>query len=238
LIKKDEKIKGKRGRKLLVFEQKFIDEIVYRFVKDKNITGKIKYSNVYDYTLELHRLDEIEYKFSEDFWRRNGKQGKETIDRFNQIYEQTLVSNSKNDLKVLDSNILVENFLINGAKDKKRLILQLKLNEKVALKSIELQNKIEELESDIAKLAAKNKYYEKKIAKYEKLLFSWFNASNRNDIPLIELNKLDINNPIIETFLKEMFNEPTKGYDALEIKGAKKAASKSRLELLSSQRKK
>jgi len=236
---KEEKVKGKRGRKLLVFEQNFIDEIVYRFVKDKNIDGKIKYSNVYDYTLELYKLGEIEYKFSEDFWRRNGKQGKETIDRFNHIYEQTLISNSKNNnLKVLDSNILVENFLINGAKDKKRLIQQLRLNEKVALKSLELQNKIEELESEIDKLAAKNKYYEQRVVKYEKLFFSWFNASNRNDMPLIELNKLDINNPIIETFLIEMFKEPAKGFDELEIQGSKKSTTKTRLELLSSKRKK
>lgn len=207
-----------RGRKPKVYPEPEIDKIIYRFTQEEKVGGLIRYSEMYRFTNKLYEKGEIPYKFSEDYWRRDGRQGKEKIDKTNRLYETTIVNKKTNETDIfVDTEECVNKFFTGKPSDKKRLIQALKINEKKAKDSNNLLLKIEELNQEISIQKDKNKELVVLVEQYQKILFSWFNASLKLDVPLINLITTGKSrHPIIDLFFETAFSKPLEGYEKFE----------------------
>jgi|GEM_PF-5692897 len=237
----------KRGRKTKIYSNDLIDKIIYDFTTKNNIKGKIGYSEIYRYSIGLFENNEIEVKFSEDFWRRAGKQGKEAIDKVNKLYEESLSKKNEKffEYNVIDTEACINQYFDGSSKNKKQLLLQLIINEKVAHDVFKMASQLEKLKNEIQVLNSEVEKLTEINTKYEKILFSWFKASRRSDVSLINLmNARENNHPIIDLFFKEIFNDPVAAYEKFVVlneyfnNNDAKQNSKSRLGLLSEKRKK
>jgi hypothetical protein len=207
-----------RGRKPKTFPQQEIDQLIYRFIQQEKASGWIKYTEVYSYAKKLYENGEIPYHLSEDFWRRKNKQGKESVDRINKAYEASLVSKktSKSDLYI-NTEECVNKFFTGKPSDKKRLIDALRLNEKKAKDYSELLIKNDALTDTIKSLVAEKKELEEKISQFQMVLFSWFNASIKSDVPLINLMTTGkTRHPIVDFFFDTAFATPQEGFEKFE----------------------
>lgn len=208
----------KRGRKPKIYPQSEIDRIVYRFTQEEKGTGWIKYLEVYRFSKKLYEKGEIPYNLSEDFWRRDGRQGRTTIDRVNKLYEITLENkNSSNNYVIIDTEECVNKYYTGKLSDKRRLIEALKINEKKARDSNKLLTKLEHLKVEITDYKAQIKELEYLIENYQKVLFSWFNASLKSDVPLINLMTTGkTRHPIVDLFFETVFSNPIEGYEKFD----------------------
>lgn len=207
-----------RGRKPKIYPQKEIDNIIYRFTQEEKVSGWIKYSEVYRFAKALYDRREIAYKLSEDYWRREGRQGKESIDKANKVYEATLISKktSKSDTYV-DTEECVEKFFSGKPSDKKRLIEALKMNEKKAKDYIKSLEKMDALKAEIETLKKKNSALDDSLKQYETILFSWLYASVKPDVPLMNLLTTGKSRtPIIDYFFNTAFSNPAEGFSKFE----------------------
>ncbi|MBD8135085.1 hypothetical protein IFR10_05970 [Bacillus sp. CFBP 13597] len=208
-----------RGRKTKVFPQSEIDNIIYRFTQEEKVTGLIKYSEVYRFAIKLYEEGEINYKLSEDYWRRDGRQGKVTIDKINKLYETTISNKRTNGIDIfVDTEECVNKFFTGKQSDKKRLIQALRINEKKAKDSIQLLEKIEDFKQELSVQKEKNKELQALMEQYQTVLFSWFNASLKSDVPLINLITTGkTRHPIIDYFFQTVFSSnPHEGYEKFE----------------------
>lgn len=207
-----------RGRKAKIYPQEEIENIIYRFTQEEKVSGWIKYSEVYRFANKLYENGEISYKLSEDFWRREGRQGKETIDKINKVYESTLINKRTSNIDLyVDTEECVDKFFTGKPSDKKRLIDALKINEKKAKDSTNLLIKIDTLKEEISRLKEEKKDLEQSLDQYQMILFSWFNSSVKSDVPLINLMTTGKSrHPIIDLFFETAFSNPAEGYNEFE----------------------
>lgn len=109
-----------RGRKPSIYPQAEIENIIYLFTQKEKVTGWIKYSEVYRFANKLYEERVINYKLSEDYWRRDGRQGKEIIDKTNKLYENTIINkNDKSHGVYVDTEECVNKFFSGKPSDKK-----------------------------------------------------------------------------------------------------------------------
>jgi hypothetical protein len=207
-----------RGRKAKIYPQNEINDIIYRFTQEEKVSGWIKYSDVFRYANSLYEKGELPYKLSEDYWRRQGRQGKESIENVNKLYENTLVNEKTSEIDIyVDTEECVNKYFTGKPSDKKRLIEALKINEKKAKDSNKLLMKIDRLQQDNKEVNAQKKELEAQINQYQKILFSWFNASLKTDVPLINLMTTGSSrHPIIDMFFETAFANPMEGYEKFE----------------------
>lgn len=212
------------GRKEKLFPEKEIDKIIYRFTQEEKVSGWIKYSEVFRYANRLYENGEIPYKLSEDYWRREGKQGKKAIDKVNKTYEAKFNNSKTSKSEVyIDTEECVDKFFTGKQSDKKRLIQALKLNEKKAKDYNELLGKIDDLKGTIESLITDKKSLEEKLDQYEMILFSWFYSSIKSDVPLTNLLTTGKSrDPIVDLFFENAFSNPKEGYNQLIEKARKK----------------
>ena len=203
-----------RGRKKITLLQEELDKLIHRFTQDEKVSGWTKYSEVYRYAKRLYENGEIPYQLSEDYWRRDGRQGKVAIDKANSAYEALLCSNktSRTDIYV-DTEECVNKFFTGKPSDKKRLIEALMLNEKKAKDCNEFLRKNDALKDTIEALTGEKKALEALVKQYQTILFSWFNASIKSDVPLINLLTTGKSrHPIVDFFFDTAFSNPKDGY--------------------------
>ncbi|RID85314.1 hypothetical protein D1953_10850 [Peribacillus asahii] len=207
-----------RGRKPSIYPQQEIENIVYRFTQEEKVTGWIKYSEVYRYANRLYENGEVKYKLSEDYWRRDGRQGKEIIDKANKLYEATFINKKTAEIDVyVDTEECVNKFFSGKPSDKKKLINALRINEKKAKDSNKLLEKIEDLKQELSNQKDKNKELQELIDQQQMILFSWFNASHKSDVPLINLITTGKSrHPMVDLFFETAFSNPMEGYEKFE----------------------
>ncbi|OIK11273.1 hypothetical protein [Bacillus sp. MUM 13] len=207
-----------RGRKPSIYPQKEIDDIVYRFTQEEKVAGWIKYSEVYRFAKKLYENEKIKYKLSEDYWRREGRQGKETIDKANKLYETTFINKESKDIDVyIDTEECVNKFFTGKASDKKKLIQALKINEKKARNSNKLSMKIEDLKQGLFNEKEKSKKLEALVEQQQRILFSWYNASLKSEVPLINLVTTGKSrHPMVDLFFETAFTNSIEGYEKFE----------------------
>ncbi|EEM73503.1 MULTISPECIES: hypothetical protein [Bacillus cereus group] len=210
---------NKRGRKPKVYSQELIKELIYRFTQERKITGLIKYMDVYRFSLELYRKGDIEIKFSEDFWRKEGRQGRIAIDSANQVYEYTSNINHKENEKIIDTEQVVEKFYTGNSKNKEILKRALKVNEsklKVCLETNrKLEIKIKDKEYKMQELKRKITTLNNKLETFENIMFMWLDASVDPDVDLINLITTGKSrNGIVDYMFQTIFSEnPHEGYE-------------------------
>lgn len=208
----------KRGRKPSVYPQSDIESIIYRFTQEEKVTGWIKYSEVYRFAKKMYENGELKYKLSEDYWRRDGRQGKEIIDKTNKLYETTFINKKTEEIDIfVDTEECVNKFFVGKSSDKKKLIHALKINEKKAKYSNKLLLNIEELNTELCIQKEKNKKLESLVEQQQMVLFSWYNASLKSDVPLINLMTTGKSrHPMVDLFFETAFSNPMEGYEKFD----------------------
>lgn len=71
----------RRGRPKKTFPTELIQDIIYRYTKERKVTGKITYMDVYRYSKELFENGEIEHNIGEFF----GEKAKDATQLIKQI---------------------------------------------------------------------------------------------------------------------------------------------------------
>ncbi|MGU3443727.1 hypothetical protein ACLBXI_28580 [Bacillus cereus] len=210
---------NKRGRKPKVYSQELIKDLIYRFTQERKITGLIKYMDIYRFSLELYKKGDIEIKFSEDFWRKEGRQGRIAIDSANQIYEYTLNINHKGNEKIIDTEQVVEKFYTGNSKNKEVLKRTLKVNESKLKLCLETNRKLEvrikDKEYEVQELKRKITTLNNKLETFENIMFMWLDASVDPDVDLINLITTGKSrNVIVDYMFQTIFSEnPHEGYE-------------------------
>ncbi|MFB2348474.1 hypothetical protein [Priestia megaterium] len=180
-----------KGRKPKMYPQDEINQIVFIYTQQPENTGLIKYMNVYRFALNLYETGQIPYKLSDDFWRKTGRQGRNTIDKTNEIYEYSVPYAESEDDKVIDSEDAISKFFEGKEANKNKLLGAVQINEKKLKRYIHktkfLSTQLSKTDKKLSELKIENQILRKKINKYEEYFFQWLDASIDPDTPLINL---------------------------------------------------
>ncbi|KYD04108.1 hypothetical protein B4102_3328 [Heyndrickxia sporothermodurans] len=207
-----------RGRKATIYDEQEIKNIVFRYIQEEKIEGLITYSEMYRFAKKLYENGEIPYKLSDEFWRRSNRQGRKIVDETNESYKVTVQGTKTDHSDVfIDTEECVNKFFSGKTADKKRLIQALKLNEKKAKESSKYIEKIEQQSMEIEVQKNKVKELQKLVEQQQTILFSWFNASHKSDVPLINLMTTGKSrHPIVDLFFETAFSNKEEGYKRFE----------------------
>ncbi len=185
--------------------------------------GLIKYLDVYRYSVQLYEQKLIPYKLSEDFWRKSGRQGREAIDKANEIYDYSPLPNDEtNTEKIIDSVDAIDKFFEGSNSNKEKLRGALLINENKLKKYIQknglLIERLNKQEHTVNDLKLKNKELQERLVEYEEIFFKWLDASSNKNVPLINLVTTGkTRNPIVDKLFQSMFSDnPLKGYEEFE----------------------
>lgn len=213
---------NKKGRKPKIYSQEIIDNIIFQYLQQYKNNGLLKYLDIYRFTEELYENGESPHHFSEDFWRKKGRQGRESIDKANEVLEHTISLSTQEDEKVVDSIDAVNKFFQGKESNKEKLIGAIIINENKLKKYIENNRKIKtnlaNQEKKITLLEQEKQLLKQRLAEYEELFFQWLDASSNVDIPLINLITTGKSrNKIVQHLFDTMFSEnPVEGYEKFE----------------------
>lgn len=214
---------SKRGRKPKVYPKEDIAAILYDFIEKNEFTGTLKYMEVFRHNQKMHENGICEHLFSEDFWRKPGRQGREAIDQANKVYEYSSNSlKSTNRIKIVDTVDAVNKLYDGTPRGKEKLIGALIINEN-KLKEINKSNESlrSKLEVQIelnSKLKQDKKVLKSRLEEYEELFFQWLDASSDDSVPLINLIRTGkTRTRVVDNLFATMFaDDPLRGYDEFE----------------------
>lgn len=133
---------SKMGRKPKIYPQEIIDNIIYQYLQLHKNNSLIKYMDIYRFSKELYENRESTQQFSEGFWRKQGRQGREAIDKANEVLEHTVSLSTQEDEKVVDSIDAVNKFFRGKESNKEKLIGAILINENKLKKYIDRNRKI------------------------------------------------------------------------------------------------
>ncbi|MDW7615163.1 hypothetical protein SC499_10615 [Peribacillus simplex] len=213
---------SKKGRKPQIYPQENIDNIIYQYLQLNKNSGLLKYMNLYRFSKELYEKGETSHQFSEDFWRKAGRQGKVAIDSANEVLEHTVSLYKQADEKVIDSIDAINKFFQGKEANKEKLIGALLINESKLKKYIQRNKKLTtDLESRDKKnilLNEENQILKQRLTEYEELFFQWLDASSHEDTPLVNIITTGkTRNKVVQQLFETMFTEnPVKGYEKFE----------------------
>ncbi|MFJ7969890.1 hypothetical protein [Psychrobacillus sp. NPDC096389] len=213
---------SKKGRKPKIYPQETIDNIIFQYLQQYKNNGLIKYLDIYRFSKELYENGESTYHFSEDFWRKKGRQGRDSIDKSNEVLEHTVSLSMQEDEKVVDSIDAVNKFFQGKESNKEKLIGAILINENKLKKYIQRNRKLTADLSNQDKKAAlleqENQHLKQRLTEYEELFFQWLDASSHEDTPLINIITTGTSrNKIVQNLFDTMFSEnPVEGYEKFE----------------------
>ncbi|WP_394191434.1 hypothetical protein [Paenisporosarcina quisquiliarum] len=211
-----------KGRKPQIYPGEIIDKIIYQYLQLNKNTGLIKYLDVHRFSQELFNKGETLNNFSEDFWRKPGRQGRKAIDGANEVLEHTISVSGISEDKVIDSIDAVNKFFIGKNENKEKLIGALLINEnklkKYILKNQKIESDLKKRINEIELLKGVNQNYLKMLNEYEKIFFQWLDASSHEDVPLINLITTGkTRNKVVQHLFNTMFSEnPNQGYEKFQ----------------------
>ncbi|UYY98657.1 hypothetical protein OJ967_25445 [Peribacillus frigoritolerans] len=212
------KVKKGRGRPATKYDEKEIYAIVNHYRKNVKPQGDIKYLQLYQYHLELHkeRPDIYSRIYSEDFWRKRGQPGRAAIDTANQIRTVTLVDGNNNKKDIPNVVDVVNKYV----KDPERLIKHLQPLENEVRRSIqkerELKQKNEDLQQQIKQEKENKRELREQVERLKECIFKLFHYSDKDGTPLENLLDMNNKNKRIKRALDEAFSNPQDFYTELE----------------------
>jgi len=214
---------SRRGRKPKIYPKEAVDAVIYNFIQENNNTGTLKYMDIFRHSRKMYENGLCEHEFSEDFWRKQGRQGREAIDQANKVYEYSP--------NVLEESNAINKLFDGTSNNKEKLIGALVMNEnklkKIIKKNEDLKLKLDAqnevnngLEQDVRALKSK-------LEQYEELFFQWLDASSDDRVPLLNLIRTGkTRNKVVENLFRTMFSdEPLKGFEEFEHFRQKKRES-------------
>lgn len=211
-----------KGRKPKIYPKEIIENIIYQYIQMNKNNGLIKYMDIYRFSNELYETRASPYYFSEDFWRKTGRQGRQAVDKANEIFEHTVSLSAQEDEKVVDTMDAVNKFFQGKEANKEKLTGALLINENKLKKYIQRNKKfsmdLSKRDKTITSLKEENHLLKQRLTEYEELFFQWLDSSSHEDTPLINLITTGkTRSKVVQKLFETMFNEnPVKGFEKFE----------------------
>lgn len=179
----------KRGRPKKEIPKEVVQDIIYRYAKDYNVSGKIIYMDVYRFSQELFKNGEITYNIGEFFWRKG--EGRDAIDKANQIIKHSSSDTYIEDEIIINTEDTINKFIAGNTAYKQKLIRTLKMNEiklqKIIQKSKKQEKELFASKQDVQRAKEQSQYWQAMAEKYEERMLQWMELSISKDIPLKNL---------------------------------------------------
>jgi len=209
----------KTGRKQKIYPQKEIDSILDLYIEEEDVYGKIEYLKVHRFALNLYENQKIPYKLSEDYWRKPNRQGRMTIDNYNNVIVDNVLASNKREITIVN----VEDAVLKNKGNLDILISTLKTNEEQLRICIEKENelelKVKKLENALQEEKQKNKILEEKSDILQTTLFQFFEYGTSTDVPIINLlNSGKTKHKRVKNAFDKIFDSPDQFLEMLEEK--------------------
>jgi hypothetical protein len=179
----------KRGRPKKEIPPELVQEIIYRYTTDHNISGKISYMDVYRFSQEQFEKGEISCSIGEFYWRKG--EGRLAIDKANQVIMHTVTNSFNEDEVFVDTEDAINKFFKGSKADRVKLTGALKMNETKLQKYIQRTKKLEkelfEVRQELVKEKEQCKSWQATASNYQEKMFQWMELSMSKDVPLINL---------------------------------------------------
>lgn len=209
---------NKAGRKTKLTESE-VNHLIYLYKTEKQINGKVKYAEMYQFNKEVVQQGRFPTLAGEDFWRKKNRLGRMTIDKANSVFTSK-VSTSE----IPNDNIPNFSDIVNRHyDDKEALIKELIVIERKFYKNIErrktLELKLTESEGKVQEYKRRLSDSESQFDYLQDLLFKLLRYSSNKNVPLV--NHLDTGQKqtlIVKKALENIFNSPLDFYNWYETK--------------------
>ncbi|MDH8001494.1 hypothetical protein ACTFQ8_19930 [Bacillus cereus group sp. MYBK40-2] len=200
-----------RGRKPKIYPKDILLKIVDDFLRNQANVQIIRYKEIFLYALEEYNKGILDFKLSEDFWRKPGRQGKLLVDEINKK-RSALIENNNQYIEIISTNDVINRLSQDTPATKKKIINQLKVNEygyrkiytrykQLKEKEAKMTQEIVELKAEIANLKDNNEIY-------QNVLFQWANLSSVKELDLINLITTGkTRSATVEQLFQDMFKE-------------------------------
>ncbi|PHF35219.1 hypothetical protein COF72_26465 [Bacillus pseudomycoides] len=219
MIVSNKKNRKGAGRKKKLYDDQVILDLIYSCIEEKKIIGQVKYQIVHPYCLGLYEEKKIDFKLSEDYWRKPGRQGTELLNKVNKIVIDQVEVDEHDDVNVVDTEDAI-NKLYNGKKEnKKKLLDTLKLNEVKLKKYIteckRLEKKVDILEEELTLKKQVAQEWKNKAEELQRQLFLIMEYSASENFPIVNiLNTGKTRTEAVTKQLESLFGDnPTIGYE-------------------------
>ncbi|MBD7938531.1 hypothetical protein H9655_15955 [Cytobacillus sp. Sa5YUA1] len=214
-----------RGRKPKLYPKDILLKIIDDFLKAHVNVQIIKYKEIFSYALEEYNNGILNFKLSEDFWRKPGRQGKLLIDEINKK-RSALIDNNNQFIGIISTNDVINRFSQDTPATKKKVINQLKVNEygfrRISTRYNQLKEKEAKMTQEIIDLKAEIVNLKNNNEIYQNVLFQWANLSSIKDLGLINLITTGkTRSATVEQLFKDIFKEqPNKAMLELNTENA------------------
>ncbi|MEJ9126363.1 hypothetical protein P4I92_22100 [Bacillus cereus] len=211
-------VKG-AGRKPKVYEEQVILNLIYSCIKEMKVVGRTKWQVVYPYCLKLYEDKEIDFKLSEDFWRKPDRQGTLLLKKINAVVEEEVEVDERDIVSVVNTEDAINKLYDGKESNKKKLVDMLRLNEVKLKKYIEecrrLNNKINKLEGDFEKKRNEAQEWKDKFEELQRTMFLLMEYSESKNFPIVNiLNTGKARTEAVDKQLESLFGEkPIVGYE-------------------------
>lgn len=179
-----------RGRKPKIYPEERLLELIRKFLDENPDIQIIKYKEVHLFSLEEYNKGLLDFKLSEDFWRKTERQGKMLVDEINKK-RNSLIENNNQHIEIISTKDVIDRLSQDTPIVKKKIINQLKVNEhgyrKLSTRYSQLKEKEIKMTQEIAGLKAEIANLKKNNEIYQNVLFQWANLSSNKDFGLINL---------------------------------------------------
>lgn len=213
------KNKKRAGRKPKLYEEQVILDLIYSCISEKKIVGKVEYQVVYPYCLELYEDKKINFKLSEDYWRKPGRQGTELLKKVNKVAIDDIKVDEDDIVSIVDTEDAINKLYDGKESNRKKLLDTLKLNEVKLRRYIKeckrLNKKLNTLEDELTTKKQDVQEWKNKAEELQRQLFLIMEYSESKNFPIVNiLNTGRTRTEAVDMQLKSLFGDnPTIGYE-------------------------
>lgn len=208
----------KTGRKTKLTEQE-VNELIYLYKIEKQLTGKIKYRDIHLFNQELVKRGRFPVSVGEDFWRKKERLGRIMVDKANSIFTNKLAESESIDDTVINFTQIIDHHY----SDKEKLVREMVIVESKFYKNNRtkksLEKKLLQSEENLQKYKDKLFQTEKQLTYLKELVFNLMRYSAEKETPLIDhLTTGKKRTSIVKRALEDIFNSPSEFYTWYEEK--------------------
>ncbi|MGM1534267.1 hypothetical protein ACS2E9_23090 [Bacillus cereus group sp. BceL215] len=200
-----------RGRRPKIYPKDILLKIIDDFLRNQANVQIIRYKEIFLYALEEYNKGILDFKLSEDFWRKPGRQGKLLVDEINKK-RSPLIEHNNQYIEIISTNDVINRLSQDTSATKKKIINQLKVNEygyrKISTRYKQLKEKEAKMTQEIAELKAEIANLKDNNEIYQNVLFQWANLSSIKELDLINLITTGkTRSATVEQLFQDMFKE-------------------------------
>ncbi|MHA4267698.1 hypothetical protein ACX16L_23135 [Bacillus cereus] len=200
-----------RGRKPKIYPKDILLKIIDDFLRTQENVQIIRYKEIFLYALEEYNKGILDFKLSEDFWRKPDRQGKLLVDEINKK-RSALIENNNQYIEIISTNDVINRLSQDTPATKKKIINQLKVNEygyrKISTRYKQLKEKEAKMTQEIVELKAEIANLKDNNEIYQNVLFQWANLSSVKELDLINLITTGkTRSATVEQLFQDMFKE-------------------------------